>query len=749
MIVVLIIGILVTASLVAGALLDFPLTNDIAFWSLAALTALLTVSVFVSRRRKGRLRSANEEKDNESELRAELEKKLEETEKELEAVKKTALTDRKTAKKFLTLVSMLLRVSPADAHTLLLRTIRFFVTRPSLEDDEKTVFTAESLITDTFASALCGVSAGMPISINIPDSFPAKLCGPEELIRSALSETAEAVALLPPQAVNIDIDFTDRGESLEIRFIFEAVGLPLSKGEADILTGAVSRGGAGGSLHSAKTIAESLGGSFEIKRRGEGTLFTVIFPLSHGGGGVIGNSAARGIAALRFLQCDFDYMPYGRVLICDSNPRSRIAYADLFLLHGLKTYTAADCESAVKLIRAGENFGVVFFDTKCGDSSAPLRESGYDGVVIAVTDDDLSKDDLSGGGFDGFIKKPCDFHIIESVLRQFIVSRQPPAVIAAATYTRSKTIREKAPPVQNTPVQNIPAKDNEPTFEETLSALERLPSPESAPQNTDEPSPKTEPETPQFQTVELPRITTNVQGISKTEFTALADEIFIKLYETMDSDLKEFAAQAKLIKNACADIGNTDLTAKARALEFAAKDGKTAFIGEFTPEFLSDLKRYADSLSQSPQSAPLVSAAVKNLAVPPEIKNTPPILPVKPPVQPVQPAQAAPPEQNNETAPQSENAPESEPEQAIETDETAETPEENSLAQTHAALETIMSACEGFDSARALEAAKMIDTDSLDAMSHGLVEEIKSLISIGELAEAAEMAENLLDDLKV
>ncbi|MDR0992310.1 MAG: hypothetical protein LBL87_05355, partial [Ruminococcus sp.] len=474
MILVLIIGILVTASFVAGVFLDFPITNDLAFISLAVLTALLTVSVVVSRRRKRRLKNAHKEKADESEQRESLEKELAETKKQLEAVKKAALLDNKTAKKFLTLVSMLLRVSPADAQTLLLRTIRFFTAKPFLDDNAETVFSTETLITDAFAAAFSDYStAGMKIYINIPDSFPVKLRGPEELVRTVIAETAATVISLPPASVNIDIDFSDNGEGLDVRFIFEAVGLPISKNEADILTGPISRGGAGGSLYSAKTITESLGGSFEIKRRGEGTLFTVTIPLSHGGGGIIGNSAARGIASLRFLSCDFDYMPYGRVLICDKNPRSRIAYADLLLLHGLKTYTSADTESAVKLIRAGENFSVIFFDYDGENDCSALRECGFDGTVIALTENDISKDDLQNAGFDGHIKKPCDFRIIESVLRQFIVSRQPPAVIAAATYTRTKTLKNQLPP-EAAPI--AADKNAEPTFEETLSALANLPS---------------------------------------------------------------------------------------------------------------------------------------------------------------------------------------------------------------------------------------------------------------------------------
>jgi CheY-like chemotaxis protein len=788
MIVILIIGILVTASFVAGAFLDFPLTDDIAFWSLAALTVLLTVSFFVAHRRKGKLITAREEKTSESEQRGQLEEKLRETEKKLEETRRAALLDGKTAKKFLTLVSMLLRVSPADAHTLLLRTIRFFTAKPYLDDDAETVFSTETLIADSFAAAFCdNNTAGMKIFINIPDSFPVKLRGPEELVRTVIAETAQTVVSLPPAAVNIDIDFTDRGEVLDVRFIFEAAGLPISKNEADILTGAVSRGGAGGSLYSAKTIAETLGGSFDIKRRGEGTLFTVILPLSRGGGGIIGNSAARNIASLQFLQCDFDYMPYGRVLICDKNPRSRIAYADLLLLHGLKTYTAADTESAVKLIRAGENFGVIFFDFDGENDCSALRECGFDGTVIALSENDISKDGLQSAGFDGHIKKPCDFRIIESVLRQFIVSRQPPAVIAAATYTRTKTLKSQMPP-ETAPIA-APDKNAEPTFEETLSALANLPSVDEA-ALPDQTAQTETVQTPQAEAVPAaqpvpsqpatPRITTNAQGISKTEFIALADEIFIKLYETMDSDLKEFAAQAKLIKNACADLGNTDLTAKARALEFAAKDGKTAFIGEFTPEFLSDLKRYADSLSASPQPASLVSAAVKILAETPGIKNTPPILPAAPASESMPSAQlepraetmqnredSAPSVQREPTAETLQNREDSVPSAQREpTAETApnreiaappfipaenpqEVPPQTRQNSANAALESVVSACGDFDSARALEAVSLIDTDKLDAMSYGLIEEIKSLISIGELDEAAEMAGNLLEDLAV
>jgi CheY-like chemotaxis protein len=714
MIIVLIIGILVTASFVAGAVLGFPLPENVAFYSLAALTALLTLSVFISRRRKGRLlNEKSEKKDIEAEAEA-LAAKLTETEEKLAETLQNRRLEEDTAVKFITLVAKLLRVSPADAATLLKRTIRFHSEEPAeFILSAPRVFSTETLITEAFAAAFCDcATANIEITINIAESFPAKFKGHERAIRSALTAIAETAIMLPPRALSIDIDFTTKGDGYDIRFIFEAAGIPLSKAEIEIMIGAVSRGGVGGELRSAKRTAEATHGSFDIKPRGGNTLFTAVFGVEKTAGGVIGSKAAKDIRQLRFLSCDFEFIPYGRVLVCDNNPRRLMAFSDLLMLHGLKTYTAADAEAAAALIRTGENFGVIFLDYDTEQTTKLFRDSGFDGIVIAVSRDELPQNTVTENGFGGQMRKPADPRVVESVLRQFIVSRQPPAVIAAASYSKIKTVKQ--PPV-------LPEKTTEPTLEETLAAVEKLGEP---PETTQEAAPAVE-----------------KAETTKADFILLADEIFIKLYETMDSDLAAFSEHAKAIKIACTDIGNTDLTAKARALEFAAKDGKRAFISEFTPEFLSALKDFSDTLTEKPTQDAFVATAVK------ELEPAKVIRAAQPP-QPAQKAQSSPEvfvneEQIDAAAAVAAEAVASAPALAGAANAAAVAAEKSDKKL----VETIISSCGDFDSVRALEALRLIDTDALNAVAYGLLEEIKSLIAIGELSEAAEMAENLLENL--
>jgi CheY-like chemotaxis protein len=717
MIVVLIVGILVTAALAAGALLGFPLPENVAFWALAALTLLLTIAVTISRRRKGKMLLIKSEKTETEKERDEIAEKLEKTEALLIEYTKAAELDNETITKFITLLSMLLRVSPADADTLLRRTVRFFSSEPETPGAHETAFMTETFITDALSPALSsGAAAHMNIAINIPESFPMKLSGALSAARSIIAEAAEAAISLPPKELLIDIDFKVIGDIYGVRFIFEAVGIPLSKAEIDILTGGVSRGGTGAALYSAKKRTEALNGKFEIKQRGSNTLFSVMIPFLNKGAGIIGAKAAKDIANLRFLLCDFEYIPYGRVLVIDKNARSRSAFADLLMLHGLKTYTAADIDAAVKLIRAGEHFNVVFLDIKAAENTALLRESGYDGVVIAMSPAEIPKNVITEGDFGGQIRKPAELRVVESLLNQFIVSRQPPAVIAAASYSRKKTERKAVGAdiirPQPTPTPEPQPTPDEPTFEETLAAVENLSEPVIEEEIITEP--ETQPE-PQPTPIE-PEPEIKKTPVTKAEFIVLADDIFIKLYETMGGDLRVFAEHAKTIKNACADIGNSDLTAKARALEFAAKDGKTAYINEFTPEFLSALRAFSDSLvTVLPVSDAYVSSAVK-------VFNAP--------------------------APEPKPEPKPEPEPKIEPKQepVKSTPETHKKSPS-ALLNTIISACGGFDAPRALEAVNSIDTDRLNAMAYGLIEEIKSLIAVGELADAAELAENLLEDI--
>jgi CheY-like chemotaxis protein len=773
----------VTASFVAGALLGFPLPENVGFYSLAAMTVLLVVSLAVSQKRKGKLKTSKTEKaDKEREIE-EIREKLQKAEAALDKNIADQRLDDETTVKFMTLVSKLLRVSPADAYTLLRRTIRFFSEEPESEGTQNAVFSTETLITEAFAAAFSETEdSGVHIIINIPESFPAKLSGAEREIRNILTQTAEAAISLPPRSLEIDVDFITKGEGYDIRFIFEATGIPLSKSETDILTGAVSRGGVGGKLHFAKSKTEAIGGKFDIKPRGGNTLFTVIFPALKTAGGVIGKRAAKDIHSLLFLDCDFEYIPYGRVLICDKNPRRRMAFSDLLMLHGLKTYTAADAAAAAGLIRSGENFGVIFLDFDTEDNTKILSDSGYDGIVIAVTASELPQSVISENGFGGQIRKPADPRVVESILNQFIISRQPPAVIAAASYSKKKTVLTGAKVLP----ESTANRTDEPTPEETLKALENLgenlgenaepvyESPEFAPESAgltaETAAAKPEVSAPQS-AGPSPKITKT--AVTKAEFIALSDEIFIKLYETMETDLAAFSEHAKTIKTACADIGNSDLTAKARALEFAAKDGKRAFISEFTPDFLTELRNFAESLSDTPKkNDAFLSAAVKTLAEPIPAAGTPPVYQKKPqkelgeeiPVATV--LKAAPPASTAAEMPQPANE-QSAPQNVspiapgLAQQNTSQIAQQNSNPQSapqkiaptveeiaSKSLETVIAALGDFDSPRALEAVEMIDADKLNVMAHGLIEEIKSLIAIGELAEAAEMAQNLLEDFE-
>jgi CheY-like chemotaxis protein len=773
MIVVLIVGILVTAALAAGAILGFPLPQNVAFWALAALTLLLTIAVAVSHRRKDKMLSIKSEKSDTEKERDEIAQKLAKTEDELAEHKRLSELDNETATKFITLLSMLLRVSPADADTLLRRAIKFFTSETETRGANEAAFMTETFITDALAPALSSnAAAHMNIVINIPESFPAKLSGSLTAARSIITETAEAVISLPPKELLIDIDFKVIGDIYGVRFIFEAVGIPLSKAEIDILTGGISRGGAGAALYSAKARTEALNGKFEIKQRGSNTLFSVMIPFLNKGAGIIGGRAAKEIANLRFLLCDFEYIPYGRVLVIDKSARNRTAFADLLMLHGLKTYTAADMDAAVKLIRAGEHFGLVFQDFATANSAALLRENGYDGVVIALAPEEIPKEVTVEGDFGGQIRKPAELRVVESVLNQFIVSRQPPAVIAAANYSRKKTERKTVSTAANIPAPAPQPASAEPTFEETLAAVENLgdvgadiirpqvtpapqPEPEAVPPaavssaseilSRDLPAGAAPPElTPPPEPTPTPPAEPEIKKtpVTKAEFIVLADDIFIKLYETMGGDLRAFAEHAKVIKNACADIGNSDLTAKARALEFAAKDGKTAYIAEFTPEFLSALRVFSDSLSPAPVNDAYVSSAVKTLT-PAQTVGADIIRPQPTPEPKPESVRAASRRSADNNAPAG-AAPPPEKKDELRADNIRPYTEKSAPNL----LNTVVSACGDFDTPRALEAVNSIDTDTLNAVAYGLIEEIKSLIAVGELADAADLASNLLEDFE-
>ncbi len=166
-----------------------------------------------------------------------------------------------------------------------------------------------------------------------------------------------------------------------------------------------------------------------------------------------------------------------------------------------------------------------------------LRESGYTHPIVALTANALigQAKIFMENGFDDFISKPIDIRQLNTVLNKFIRNKQTPEVIAQAKETVSVK-SEPVVPAVNPVLLSFFAKDAEnalPILESTLAGIDTI----------------------------------------------------------SDDDIQLYAVTAHGIKSALVNIGRTELSQTAYALEKAGKAKDKNIIKQQTQELIDELKK--------------------------------------------------------------------------------------------------------------------------------------------------------------
>jgi CheY-like chemotaxis protein len=119
-------------------------------------------------------------------------------------------------------------------------------------------------------------------------------------------------------------------------------------------------------------------------------------------------------------------MPIGKVLVVDDLEINLRVAEELLWGYGLDVETAPGGYEAIKRVRAGETYDVIFMDHLMPrmdgiEVERELRRIGYKGAVIALTASVTGSDDIFlQNGFDGVIPKPIDERRVEEILAKFV-----------------------------------------------------------------------------------------------------------------------------------------------------------------------------------------------------------------------------------------------------------------------------------------------------------------------------------------
>jgi len=288
---------------------------------------------------------------------------------------------------------------------------------------------------------------------------------------------------------------------------------------------------------------------FADSKVGKGSTFTVHLPQKNTGVGILGEKRAKDIMLLKIdktnikkVQLDFEYMPYGKVMVVDDVESNLYVAREMMGHYGLSVEAVSSGFEAIDRVKKGEVYDIIFMDHMMPkmdgmETTKILRESGYTHPIVALTANALigQAKIFMENGFDDFISKPIDIRQLNTVLNKFIRNKQPPEVIAKAQESAAEKSKQAAP-VVNPALLSFFAKDAEnalPILESTLA---------------------------------------NIETIS-------------------DDDIQLYAVTAHGIKSALANIGKTELSQIAYTLEKAGKTKDKNIIKLQTQELIDVLKK--------------------------------------------------------------------------------------------------------------------------------------------------------------
>jgi len=323
--------------------------------------------------------------------------------------------------------------------------------------------------------------------------------------------------------------------------------------------------GTGLGMNIVQKLVQMMNGEIFVESEpGKGSVFTVHLSQDKVDSAVLGGEMAENLQRfhasnrkrLKNIHITREQMPYGSVLIVDDVETNIYVARGLMAPYGLKIDSVDSGFAAVKKIRDGNVYDVIFMDHMMPEmggieAARRIREMGYEHPVVALTANAVvgQAELFFENGFDDFISKPIDIHRLNVVLNRLIRDKH-------LTKTEEAETNGKETGVQAQPAQ--PAVD------------------------------------PQFAEAFL--------RDARKAITAL-EEICAKQSFYDESDIRSYIINVHGIKSAIANLGRKELSAVAFSLEQAVRDGKTDVITSETPAFIDMLRTLAGELNQEIESA--------------------------------------------------------------------------------------------------------------------------------------------------
>ena len=400
--------------------------------------------------------------------------------------------------------------------------------------------------------------------LDLDENLPSRLYGDELRLKQILNNLlSNAIKYTDKGQVKLLVDYFPHEDDIILRFTIMDTGQGMKSEDREKLFSEYLRfnvkanrdtEGTGLGLNITKKLVDMMGGAIKVESEyGKGSVFTVMIRQKIVEYNVIGAEVAQRLRNFTFtgdrqtaeLQVTREPMPYGSVLVVDDLETNLYVAEGMLLPYKLNIETADSGFAAIEKIKNGKTYDIIFMDHMMPkmdgiETTEKLREMGYKGVIVALTANAMTGNDAM------FARR--DFN---GFIPKPIDTRQLNVLL-------NKFIRDKYP-------------------EEAKKFRQQA-------------------------IVEIPPDETRVKLLQV--FRRDAEKAAATLRETVaNGGIKLLTTTAHAMKSALANVGETEKSRQAAALEQAGLNGDINFITANTEKFVKTLESLIKKLTPAPTAA--------------------------------------------------------------------------------------------------------------------------------------------------
>ena len=455
------------------------------------------------------------------------------------------------------------------------------------------VYDIPSLINDAAQFNIIRIGAKqVKFELEVANTLPSKLYGDDLRLKQILNNLlSNAIKYTEKGQVKLSVNSWPEGEDIILCFTVEDTGQGLKPEDLRRMFTEYTRfnamanratEGTGLGLSIVKKLVELMDGTIKVESEyGKGSIFTVTAKQKVVENTVIGEEVVESLRGFDYTDDQRkerrkvvrDIMPYGRVLVVDDVETNLYVAKGLLAPYKLQVETVLSGFEAIEKVESGNTYDIIFMDHMMPEmdgieTTQKMRELGYDGVIVALTANALVGNDemFTSKGFDDFVSKPINVRYLNVVLNKFVSSRHPEEAV------KNNLIKER----RSGERRSGDRRSGDRRSKDRRSGNSEIFKPEAAIED------------------EKPEINAKLLQV----FSRDAINAIVTFRETAAiGDIKLFTITAHAMKSALANVGESEMSSQALALEVAGTKGDTDYISANMESFIGTLESLIKKIS--------------------------------------------------------------------------------------------------------------------------------------------------------